>query len=88
MNPLTALGKPSRLSPNPYSLLTTGFIQCFVSEYRTNLSPLGRMYLKSDKAGKLTRCQRFLHFYHQSEWCTANSDFVYIWDLGTTLITA
>lgn len=26
--------------------------ECLVSEYRTNLSPMGQLYLKSDRAGK------------------------------------
>lgn len=30
--------------------------ECLVSDYRTNLSPLGREYLKTDRAGKLELC--------------------------------
>lgn len=36
--------------------------ECLVSEYRSNLSPLGRMYLKSDRAGKRYQHQRFFIF--------------------------
>ncbi|XP_050500704.1 peripheral plasma membrane protein CASK-like [Diabrotica virgifera virgifera] len=37
--------------------ITTG--ECLVSEYRNNLSPLGRLYLKSDNAGRVG-CPHFM----------------------------
>lgn len=30
--------------------------ECLVSDYRTNLSPMGREYLRTDRAGKLELC--------------------------------